>query len=155
MMVFFWCKCFRSNTMTKFAFQRQIRQSMEKRGLWLIGWYHSHPKSSPNPSLRDIDSQVEYQFKMKGPGNSFNPCLGLIVCKQFNSTLVMQHFEHSREWGCVGFKSSSCLPSPWSYVGRSASNLQTVVGFLWTGDWFSATINAGQSLVIEVFLSVA
>lgn len=51
----------------------------------LIGYsscrYHTHPFSPPLPSLRDIDSQLEYELKMKGSNDaSYTPCIGLIVC---------------------------------------------------------------------------
>lgn len=44
--------------------------------------YHTHPFSPPLPSLRDIDSQLEYEMKMKGSNDaSYTPCIGIIVCK--------------------------------------------------------------------------
>lgn len=54
---------------------------MEKKGISLVGWYHSHPKSQPDPSLRDIESQMEYQLLLRGPGSTYHPCVGVIVGK--------------------------------------------------------------------------
>uniref|UniRef100_A0A8D0KT89 MPN domain containing n=1 Tax=Strix occidentalis caurina TaxID=311401 RepID=A0A8D0KT89_STROC len=48
------------------------------RGLSLVGWYHSHPFGPALPSLHDIDAQMDYQLKLQGSGNSFQPCLALI-----------------------------------------------------------------------------
>lgn len=52
------------------------------RGLSLVGWYHSHPFSHALPSLQDIDTQMDYQLKLQGTNNSFQPCLALICGKQ-------------------------------------------------------------------------
>lgn len=55
---------------------------MEWKRVTLVGWYHSHPTSHASPSLRDVDSQLDYQIKMKGPSdNGYTPCVGLICCK--------------------------------------------------------------------------
>lgn len=56
----------------------QICQSLFLRGLSLVGWYHSHPFGPALPSLHDIDAQMDYQLKLQGSGNGFQPCLGLI-----------------------------------------------------------------------------
>ncbi|XP_016159920.1 PREDICTED: MPN domain-containing protein [Ficedula albicollis] len=53
-------------------------QSLFLRGLSLVGWYHSHPFGPALPSLHDIDAQMDYQLKLQGSGNAFQPCLGLI-----------------------------------------------------------------------------
>ncbi|XP_018057968.1 PREDICTED: uncharacterized protein LOC108693492 isoform X1 [Atta colombica] len=57
---------------------------MEWKRVTLVGWYHSHPRSHASPSLRDVDSQLDYQIKMKGPSdNGYIPCVGLI-CSPYN-----------------------------------------------------------------------
>ncbi|KAK3850924.1 hypothetical protein Pcinc_042394 [Petrolisthes cinctipes] len=62
------------------AMEAAIYTEMEKLNLSLVGWYHTHPFSPPLPSLRDIDSQLEYELKMKGSNDaSYTPCIGLIV----------------------------------------------------------------------------
>ncbi|XP_064466276.1 MPN domain-containing protein-like [Ornithodoros turicata] len=59
--------------------EEEIRQSLEQRHLMLIGWYHSHPRSAAQPSLRDCNCQLEYQTVMKGDSDSaYTPCVGLI-----------------------------------------------------------------------------
>lgn len=60
------------------AVEEEICQSLFLRGLSLVGWYHSHPYARPLPSLQDIDSQMDYQLKLQGTTNSFQPCLALI-----------------------------------------------------------------------------
>uniref|UniRef100_A0A8C8AIV7 MPN domain-containing protein n=1 Tax=Otus sunia TaxID=257818 RepID=A0A8C8AIV7_9STRI len=60
------------------AVEEEICQSLFLRGLSLVGWYHSHPFGPALPSLHDIDAQMDYQLKLQGSGNSFQPCLALI-----------------------------------------------------------------------------
>ncbi|XP_063614660.1 MPN domain-containing protein-like [Penaeus indicus] len=62
------------------AVEQALYAEMEKLNLSLVGWYHTHPFSPPLPSLRDIDSQLEYEMKMKGSNDaSYTPCIGIIV----------------------------------------------------------------------------
>ncbi|XP_062452025.1 MPN domain-containing protein isoform X1 [Rhea pennata] len=60
------------------AVEEEICQSLFLRGLSLVGWYHSHPSGPALPSLHDIDAQMDYQLKLQGSGNGFQPCLALI-----------------------------------------------------------------------------
>uniref|UniRef100_A0A670KER0 MPN domain-containing protein n=1 Tax=Podarcis muralis TaxID=64176 RepID=A0A670KER0_PODMU len=60
------------------AVEEEICQNLFMRGLSLVGWYHSHPFSHALPSLQDIDTQMDYQLKLQGTSNSFQPCLALI-----------------------------------------------------------------------------
>uniref|UniRef100_A0A8V5GVK7 MPN domain-containing protein n=1 Tax=Melopsittacus undulatus TaxID=13146 RepID=A0A8V5GVK7_MELUD len=60
------------------AVEEEICQSLFLRGLSLVGWYHSHPFGPALPSLHDIDAQMDYQLKLQGSGNGFQPCLALI-----------------------------------------------------------------------------
>ena len=69
---------FRINRSLKYF---QIRHNMHRLGITVVGWYHSHPHSQADPSLRDMDSQMEYQLKLKGEGHIYQPCLGIILCK--------------------------------------------------------------------------
>lgn len=44
------------------AFDKISRQTIgPNMGLTVIGWYHSHPTFVPNPSLRDIETQTNFQ----------------------------------------------------------------------------------------------
>uniref|UniRef100_A0A8C6RWT3 MPN domain containing n=1 Tax=Nannospalax galili TaxID=1026970 RepID=A0A8C6RWT3_NANGA len=61
-----------------------IYQSLFLRGLSLVGWYHSHPHSPALPSLQDIDAQMEYQLRLQGSSNGFQPCLALL-CSPYYS----------------------------------------------------------------------
>uniref|UniRef100_A0A8C0CFE5 MPN domain containing n=1 Tax=Balaenoptera musculus TaxID=9771 RepID=A0A8C0CFE5_BALMU len=61
-----------------------IYQSLLLRGLSLVGWYHSHPYSPALPSLQDIDAQMEYQLRLQGSSNGFQPCLALL-CSPYYS----------------------------------------------------------------------
>lgn len=55
---------------------------MEAAQVSLVGWYHSHTSSPPQPSVQDIDAQLEYQLKLKGTGDQgYRPCVGIISCK--------------------------------------------------------------------------
>ncbi|KAG8454450.1 hypothetical protein GDO86_000900 [Hymenochirus boettgeri] len=65
------------------AIEEEIYQSLFLRGLSLVGWYHSHPFSPALPSLQDIESQMDYQLKLQGSENSFQPCLGIICGPYF------------------------------------------------------------------------
>jgi hypothetical protein len=47
---------------------------------WLeqvVGWYHSHPKFRPDPSVRDIENQFRFQA-LFGDKDGNEPFLGLI-----------------------------------------------------------------------------
>ncbi|XP_043794794.1 uncharacterized protein LOC122716102 [Apis laboriosa] len=67
------------------AVETEIARAMEWKHVTLVGWYHSHPRSHASPSLRDVDSQLDYQIKMKGPSdNGYTPCVGLI-CSPYNT----------------------------------------------------------------------
>ncbi|XP_011861236.1 PREDICTED: uncharacterized protein LOC105558260 isoform X2 [Vollenhovia emeryi] len=67
------------------AVEAEIARAMEWKRVTLVGWYHSHPRSHASPSLRDVDSQLDYQIKMKGPSdNGYIPCVGLI-CSPYNT----------------------------------------------------------------------
>ncbi|KAK0162541.1 hypothetical protein PV327_006309 [Microctonus hyperodae] len=62
--------------------EAEIARAMEWQRVTLVGWYHSHPRSHASPSLRDVDYQLDYQIKMKGPSdNGYTPCVGLICCE--------------------------------------------------------------------------
>lgn len=67
---------------------------MNKSGLSLVGWYHSHPHRPASPTIRDIDCQMTYQLKMKGIGSTYHPCLGFIIgqCLWVNVFVSQCHF---------------------------------------------------------------
>lgn len=56
--------------------------NMDKSNLILVGWYHSHVGCPADPSLRDVETQMEYQFQLKGyESATFQPCVGLVICE--------------------------------------------------------------------------
>lgn len=57
----------------------EIQKTMLEKNIQLVGWYHSHPRFSPQPTLRDCDKQMDYQIKLRGSSDStYTPCVGLI-----------------------------------------------------------------------------
>lgn len=62
--------------------ERDIQKMMVQDQVLLVGWYHSHPKFQAEPTLRDCDSQLDYQIRMRGASDlTYTPCVSLIVCK--------------------------------------------------------------------------
>lgn len=65
--------------------EMNAREEFAKRGLVVVGWYHSHPTFVTYPSIRDIENQAAYQelFRQECPdlqGNSWvEPFIGIIV----------------------------------------------------------------------------
>jgi hypothetical protein len=43
-----------------------------------IGWYHSHPVFQPDPSIRDIENQTNYQNLLKDANANVEPFVGII-----------------------------------------------------------------------------
>ena len=41
--------------------QTQASEEIEKNNMSVVGWYHSHPTFEPNPSIRDIETQLKFQ----------------------------------------------------------------------------------------------
>lgn len=71
------------------ATEIKIAQTMENSGFSLVGWYHSHPMVPPTPTVQDIDTQLEYQLKLKGTGElGYRPCVAMISCKKYNITIL-------------------------------------------------------------------
>jgi len=42
----------------------EAREVFSKKNLDVVGWYHSHPTFRPNPSIRDIENQYQYQVRL-------------------------------------------------------------------------------------------
>lgn len=75
------------------ATEVKIAQSMENSGLSLVGWYHSHPMVPPTPTVQDIDTQLEYQLKLKGTGEQgYRPCVAMISCKKILEAILISIF---------------------------------------------------------------
>ncbi|XP_065654976.1 MPN domain-containing protein isoform X3 [Hydra vulgaris] len=79
----------------------KIRDTIKLKGLVLLGWYHSHPFFQPDPSISDINSQLEYQKILKD--GHYEPCFGIIISpfesykkeSQFNAFWVREPSENS------------------------------------------------------------
>ncbi|XP_077981786.1 histone H2A deubiquitinase MYSM1-like [Glandiceps talaboti] len=56
--------------------QTQACELISKSGYDVVGWYHSHPRFAPNPSVRDIETQAKYQEWFNKGGAAF---IGVIV----------------------------------------------------------------------------
>uniref|UniRef100_A0A2K6EXR1 MPN domain-containing protein n=1 Tax=Propithecus coquereli TaxID=379532 RepID=A0A2K6EXR1_PROCO len=72
---------------TAAAIEEEISQSLFLRGLSLVGWYHSHPHGPALPSLQDIDAQMDYQLRLQGSSNGFQPCLALLCSPYYSGNL--------------------------------------------------------------------
>ncbi|KAM6938496.1 histone H2A deubiquitinase MYSM1 [Lycodopsis pacificus] len=56
--------------------QTQACDVLSSLGLSVVGWYHSHPTFHPNPSVRDINTQDQFQSYFSRGGAPF---IGMIV----------------------------------------------------------------------------
>ncbi|XP_059060510.1 MPN domain-containing protein CG4751 [Achroia grisella] len=78
------CLVSKNDSRPRVLVELEIQMEIEKLGLTLLGWYHSHPTNPAMPSLRDCDNQLEYQIKMRGPSEiSYIPCIG-VICSPYN-----------------------------------------------------------------------
>nr|XP_022323367.1 MPN domain-containing protein-like [Crassostrea virginica] len=73
------CKCRLADNKRAPIVEEEIKQAIDATGLILVGWYHSHPFTQANPSVKDIDCQMSYQLCMKGSGSNYFPCVGVII----------------------------------------------------------------------------
>ncbi|XP_064604847.1 histone H2A deubiquitinase MYSM1-like [Liolophura sinensis] len=51
-------------------------EKIGSQGLNIVGWYHSHPTFAPNPSVRDLETQLKFQDWFAKGGSNF---VGMIV----------------------------------------------------------------------------
>ncbi|CAB1426947.1 unnamed protein product [Pleuronectes platessa] len=56
--------------------QTQACEVLSSLGFSVVGWYHSHPSFHPNPSVRDINTQDQFQSYFSRGGAPF---IGMIV----------------------------------------------------------------------------
>lgn len=56
-----------------------VRDRIASLGLSVVGWYHSHPRFSPTPSVCDVDNQCNYQAFFRDADHDVDPFVGLIV----------------------------------------------------------------------------
>eukprot|EP00027_Filamoeba_sp_ATCC50430_P003224 CAMPEP_0168557022 /NCGR_PEP_ID=MMETSP0413-20121227/9196_1 /TAXON_ID=136452 /ORGANISM="Filamoeba nolandi, Strain NC-AS-23-1" /LENGTH=538 /DNA_ID=CAMNT_0008588011 /DNA_START=98 /DNA_END=1711 /DNA_ORIENTATION=- len=55
----------------------EVREQIQANSLRVVGWYHSHPTFQPDPSLRDIENQSNYQLLFKD--STVEPFVGIII----------------------------------------------------------------------------
>ncbi|KAH8323247.1 hypothetical protein KR067_003722 [Drosophila pandora] len=71
--------------------ERDIQKMMIQDQLLLVGWYHSHPKFQAEPTLRDCDSQLDYQIKMRGASDlTYTPCVSLIISPYYDENPTLE-----------------------------------------------------------------
>ena len=54
----------------------QVRQAIEGRQMQVVGWYHSHPVFAPQPSIRDVQNQANYQNLFHDDKSNLFPFVG-------------------------------------------------------------------------------
>ena len=72
-----------------------VREIISDLGLIVVGWYHSHPKFQPDPSVTDINNQQQYQNLMKDEVSGIEPFVGLIVSTY---DLKLPSLESHHQW---------------------------------------------------------
>ncbi|XP_017032823.1 MPN domain-containing protein CG4751 [Drosophila kikkawai] len=71
--------------------ERDIQKMMIQDQLLLVGWYHSHPKFQAEPTLRDCDSQLDYQIRMRGASDlTYTPCVSLIISPYYDENPTLE-----------------------------------------------------------------
>ncbi|XP_034125269.1 MPN domain-containing protein CG4751 isoform X2 [Drosophila guanche] len=71
--------------------ERDIQKMMIQDQLLLVGWYHSHPKFQAEPTLRDCDSQLDYQIRMRGASDlTYTPCVSLILSPYYDENPTLE-----------------------------------------------------------------
>lgn len=79
----------------------QVRQAIEDKQMRVVGWYHSHPVFAPQPSLRDVQNQTNYQYLFHDPLVNMMPFIGVIVSpfdsrtSSASSAITMFYVENS------------------------------------------------------------
>ena len=48
----------------------EIQKVMLEKNVQLVGWYHSHPRFSAQPTFRDCDKQMDYQIRLRGSSDA-------------------------------------------------------------------------------------
>ncbi|XP_077391363.1 histone H2A deubiquitinase MYSM1 [Festucalex cinctus] len=84
--------------------QTQARDVLSSLGFSVVGWYHSHPSFHPNPSVRDINTQDQFQSYFSRGGAPF---IGMIV-SPYDPANPSPHSQTT----CLLVKESQELPTP-------------------------------------------
>jgi len=100
----------------------EVREIINKKGKRVCGWYHSHPVFQPDPSVRDIENQTNYQGLFRDQKNSVDPFVGLIV-GPYDTRMPTE--ESTFNWFCV-----KCVPEGKGtpmYVEHEIINEETIL----------------------------
>ncbi|XP_057697405.1 histone H2A deubiquitinase MYSM1 [Corythoichthys intestinalis] len=84
--------------------QTQACDMISSLGFSVVGWYHSHPSFHPNPSVRDINTQDQFQKYFSRGGAPF---IGMIV-----SPYDPANPSHHSQTTCLLVKDSQESPTP-------------------------------------------
>ena len=60
------------------AVQDEVIANIRQRNLSLVGWYHNHYNRAAQPTIKDIECQLNYQLIMCESEVQYLPCVGLI-----------------------------------------------------------------------------
>ncbi|KAH6563159.1 hypothetical protein BASA62_008719 [Batrachochytrium salamandrivorans] len=84
--------------------EMNAREHFSHQNLCVVGWYHSHPTFEPNPSIRDIENQANYQNLFRRD-DGMEPFVGVIVSPFDSRTPVLvsrfQFITVSQEWNSM------------------------------------------------------
>lgn len=64
--------------------EEEIKNNLDSRHLSLVGWYHSHPRSAPHPTIKDVDDQLSFQITMTGESDSSYVPIVSLICSPFD-----------------------------------------------------------------------
>lgn len=56
-----------------------VAEKIANRNMRIVGWYHSHPLFQPDPSVRDIQTQRNYQALFRDTASGSEPFIGAIA----------------------------------------------------------------------------
>ncbi|XP_017012786.2 MPN domain-containing protein CG4751 [Drosophila takahashii] len=85
------CRSTRFDRQRSGEVERDIQKMMIQDQLLLVGWYHSHPKFQAEPTLRDCDSQLDYQIRMRGASDlTYTPCVSLIISPYYDENPTLE-----------------------------------------------------------------
>lgn len=56
-----------------------VADKITSKNMRIVGWYHSHPLFQPDPSVRDIQTQSNYQALFRDPVSQCEPFIGAIA----------------------------------------------------------------------------
>ena len=73
----------------------KARETISNMGMQVVGWYHSHPRFRPDPSLTDICNQEQHQCMEHKNNTYIEPFVGLIV-STFDPSLPT--YESHHQW---------------------------------------------------------